>query len=495
MGPGLHDRGALVVLTFAGEHSKLPPPAAAFAEQRGFKGKLGDVVYLPSSDGQLVLAIGLGERKKFELDHLRQAAAAALHTLEKLRVKDAVLTWPLALKSVGGIHRAGAGTVREPDAITAVAEGLTLGAYEFDKYKASAKEKFSTSTIELAVQRPDAAAKRALADALTIANVVNWVRDLENDNSDDVNPEHVEQLARSTVKYHRGKIRLTAITGDELRTRGLGLIHAVGRASRWAPRLLLLEYRGAGKKAPVRALVGKGVTFDTGGVNLKPSRGGMLESMHLDMSGAATVLAVIGLAAQLKLKVNLVAAMPVVENAIDANAVKPGAVVRAYGGQSVEILNTDAEGRLIIADAIAYVADKIKPASIISIATLTGSIIKAIGESIAGLIGNDARTLTALETSGDRTGESVWRFPLTDAFRARTSSKRADLGNLGNGDPSQADHIVATAFLEKFAKGVPYVHLDIAGAAMQSKPSGYLPADGTGFGVRLLLDYLRSLRR
>jgi leucyl aminopeptidase len=221
----------------------------------------------------------------------------------------------------------------------------------------------------------------------------------------------------------------------------------------------------------------------------------MLESMHLDMSGAATVLGVIGLAAQLKLKVNLVVAMPVVENVIDADAVKPGAVVRAYGGQTVEIANTDAEGRLILADAIAYVTDKFAPAEIISIATLTGSVIKAIGDSIAGLIGNDAKTLVALEASGDRVGEGVWRFPLTDMFRRQTSSKRADLQNLGNKNPSEADHIVATAFLEKFAGKTSYTHIDIAGASMIDSPRGYMPAGGTGFGVRLLLDYLRSVRR
>lgn len=496
------------MLTFAGELGKLPPPVraavgrdvtartVAFAEQRGFKGKLGDVVYLPDAAGeQLVLAAGLGDRKKFELDTLRQATAGVLRTLEKLRVKDAVVVWPTGLRSVGGLHGAGAGAVREVEAVAAAAEGVVLGAYEFDKYKASAKDKFSASLIELAVQRPDAAAKRALAEALTVAGVVNWVRDLENDNSDDVNPEHVEQLARNTVTYHKGKVKLTAITGDDVVKKGLGLIHAVGRASRWAPRLLLLEYYGAGKSAPLRALVGKGVTFDTGGVNLKPSRGGMLESMHLDMSGAATVLGVIGLAATLKLKVNLVAAMPVVENVIDADAVKPGAVVRAYGGQSVEVANTDAEGRLILADAIAYVTDKFEPKEIISIATLTGSVIKALGDTMAGLIGNDAKVLAALEAAGDRVGESVWRFPLTDTFRRQTSSKRADLQNLGNKNPSEADHIVATAFLEKFAGKTSYTHIDIAGASMIDSPRGYMPAGGTGFGVRLLLDYLRAAKR
>jgi len=186
---GIHARGALVVLTFAGELAKLQPAVrtavgrelaarmASYAADRGFKGKLAEFVHLPSSGKQLVLALGLGERRAFELDHLRQATATALRTLEKLRVKDAVLVWPTNMKSVGGLHGAGAGVVREPAAVAAAAEGLLLGAYEFDKYKASAKTKFSIALVELAVQRLDATVKRALEETTLIADVVNWVRD------------------------------------------------------------------------------------------------------------------------------------------------------------------------------------------------------------------------------------------------------------------------------------------------------------------------------
>ncbi len=485
----IHQKDGVVLFVFAGETDKLDlvgqravgqeniDELAKFAKSRGFKGSLGDSMYLPTRERNLLLLVGLGTRKKFELDTLRKAAAATLGLLEKMRLAHAVFVWPAKL---------GRG-VNDVAAAEAFAEGTMLGAYEFDRYITNAKDKFSTSTIALAVRKKNVAMEKAVVRAKIISHVVNETRDLENDNSDNVNPESIAKLCAKTARDH--KLKLSILDGPELRRENLQLLYAVGRASQWPAKLITLEYRGDKSSKKITALVGKGITFDTGGVQLKPSRGGELDQMHMDMSGAACVLGVLKLAAQLKLKVNITGVLAVAENAIDGIAYKPGSVLKAYNGKTVEIANTDAEGRLVLADALAYLVKNNRPTEIIDIATLTGAVLVTFGHEFAGLVSNSDQISRKLLTSGERTAEKLWRLPLTDYFREQTKGTKSDLRNLGK-NPKYADTIVAAAFLEAFTDGVPYAHVDIAGTSMTSARSGYNPAGGTGFGVRLLLDYV-----
>jgi leucyl aminopeptidase len=492
----IHDRDGLVFFMFAGELQRLDPAIkkalgkdviarlSSFAAKREFQASLGEVLYYPTTDGHLTLMIGLGERKTFEIDRLRQATAISLRLFEKMRLRKVVAMWPT-------IKRSTLGPVSDADLVTAAAEGYLLGAYEFDRYKATMQKKFSAEVVELAITKKNATIEKALREALIVSQAVNEARDLQNDNSDDVNPEMFAQFATKTAKEH--KLKITVIDGPELKKLGLNLLHSVGRASKWQPKLILVEYRGNPKnKNQLQALVGKGITFDTGGVNLKPAMGGSLEHMHLDMSGAADVLEVAKVASLLKLKTNILAVMPIAENAIGGDAYKPGSVIRAYNGTTVEIVNTDGEGRLVLADAIAYVTRKYKLDTVIDIATLTGAIIVTFGERFAGLLSNHDGLANELLKAGVRTAEPLWRLPLTDGYRRDIRGKKSDLVNTVPARPARADAIQAAAFLEAFANGVPLGHIDIAGASMRSRAMNYIPAGGTGFGVRLLIDYLRN---
>ncbi len=485
----VHDRDALILFCFKGEVGKFIPVVKKavgkdiaekltdFAAARGFKGGAGQSLYYPTKDKHITLLVGLGSRKSFKIDIVRRATAHSLKLIEKLRISKAVAV-------LAGRYTS---AIKESDLVGAAAEGYLLGAYEFDKYKTKLKDKFSASDVELAIERVNKGAELALTEAEHVAEIVNSTRDMQNDNADDVNPETFVNQAEIAAK--EDKLKMTVIGGDQLKTKGLRLIHAVGRASKWKPQLIMLEYYGdKSRKNNLTALVGKGVTFDTGGVNLKPADS-MIEQMHLDMSGAATVLHAIKLASRLKLKTNILAVMPVAENAIGGNAIKPGSVVKAYNGKSVEIANTDAEGRLILADALAYVADKYKPTRIIDIATLTGSIIAALSFFYAGLITNNEKISKGLLDASEVTSEKIWRMPLDNDFRQTMRGTKSDLTNISKGG---GDSTKAAAFLENFTAKIPWAHLDIAGTSMLPKPSGYQPQGGTGFGVRLLVEYLRK---
>jgi len=451
---------------------------APYAKQRGFSGKLQDVLYVPKGRGLCIL-IGLGKRDNCTAEQIRLASATAVRVLEKLRVSDAVVTWPERLPR----------TLKETDVVLASTEGAILGAYEFDRYKSDAGKKFSIKTVTLTVKSVSRAVQQALEEAKLVADAVNQTRDLQNDNSDDVNPEAIEQRARDLAKEY--KLRCTVLSGDELKAKGLNLIHAVGRASQWPPRLIMLEYRGERARKEAVAVIGKGITFDTGGVNLKPAHGGMLSEMHLDMSGASVALALIGLAARLQLKTNLIAVLAVAENAIGGNSYKPGSVIKAYNGTTVEVDNTDAEGRLVLADANSYVARHLKPSAIINVATLSGVTLVTFGEHYAGLVSNHDQLSDQLYSSSLRTAEWIWPLPLTDFYRGEIKSGKADVANVPPGRRPYGDTIQAGAFLERFAGETPLAFIDICGSSMRTRASGYQAAGGTGFGVRLLLDFIR----
>lgn len=365
----------------------------------------------------------------------------------------------------------------------AFAELLCLAAYRFDEFKT---QKAPAREWRLTGAAFDAGAVAERAEALKLA------RDLVNRPPNTLHPETFEAAARHALA---GFAKVQSITGKLLEGRGFGGIWAVGRASAHAPRLVWAEYRGNPKsKAWDWALVGKGVTFDAGGYNVKPT--GAMEDMKCDMAGAAAVLGAVRFLAKTKAKANVVALFPLAENLVSGDAYKPGDVVRLYDGQTVEIANTDAEGRLLLADALAFAQEKYAPASIVDIATLTGAQLIALGTDLAAVLGNDSAFNRALQELGAETFDRCWELPLHQPYFKAYESKVADFSNGSWGGRYNPGTIQAALFLSKFVKKGTWAHLDIAGPAGSFHASSH-PLFGygaTGWGVRLLSEaVLRGL--
>ncbi|MCA9496459.1 MAG: leucyl aminopeptidase family protein, partial [Nanoarchaeota archaeon] len=365
--------------------------------------------------------------------------------------------------------------------IKAIIDGLDLTDYSFNKY-ISKKEDYNFE-INLDISQKY---KTLLNETLKINKEVKFTRDLVNENSDDMTPIVIEKLAKTFAKKNKLKIKI--LNEKEIQKEKLNLLWAVGRGSQHPPRLIIIEYNGNPKSKEITALVGKGITFDTGGINLKPS--GFLEDMKCDMGGAATAFGTFKATVETKLKKNLLLVMSCAENAISGKAYKPGDVFISHAKISVEIANTDAEGRLALADALSYLQKKYKPTKIIDMATLTGSCLVALGPSIIAMMGNNKEMIKQLFESGERTFERAWELPIYDEHRELMKSKIADIKNLSG---KFGGCITAGAFLENFIKeNIQWVHLDIAGAAYARKKDSYIPEFGTGRGVRLLIDYLKN---
>jgi len=312
-------------------------------------------------------------------------------------------------------------------------------------------------------------------------------RELANDRADYITPAKMEEIARSVAETHKLGFRVLHV--DDLKARNLTLLTAVGQGATVPPRLVILEYTGPGaaEQKPI-AFVGKGVTFDTGGLNLKPT--GSMESMYLDMSGSAAVLSAIKAVALLQLPIKLVVALALAENAIDGNAYKPHVILQTKKG-SVEVSNTDAEGRLCLADAFTVVQEDYKVTQLVDIATLTGACVVALGECAAGLFVNDDKLAPAFIQAGKDVFERCWHLPILPEHVDDLKCTYSDFKSCGKGREAGAS--TAAAFLQKFIdEGVEWAHLDIAGPAMYSKPRGHMPEGGTGFGVQLLVQYLQS---
>ena len=325
-----------------------------------------------------------------------------------------------------------------------------------------------------------------MADAVkSVCDAVRMTRDLVSAPGNLATPAYLAEKALEIGgRYGMG---CTILDRDELERLGMGALLAVGQGSQHPPRLVVMEYRGGGDRSRPVVLVGKGITFDTGGISLKP--GANMELMKHDMAGGAAVLGTMQAAAGLKLPVNLVGLVPLAENMPDGRAYKPGDVVTTMSGLTVEINNTDAEGRLILCDALHY-AQRYKPALLLDLATLTGACIVALGHNATGALGNDPKLIKALARAGEATGERIWELPLWDEYGELMKSDIADLKNAGG--PS-AGTISAGWFLKQFVGTTRWVHLDIAGTAWEEKGRHYLPKGATGVGVRLLVEYLRGI--
>ena len=369
------------------------------------------------------------------------------------------------------------------DCAANLAYGARLRSYRFDKYRTKEKEedKPTLGTLTFMVKEP-AAARRAFARLDSIAEGVCFTRDLV---SEPANVLYPETLAREARRLGRYGVRVEVLDVNRMKQLGMGALLGVAQGSSHKPRVVTMQWNGAAKgarnKRPI-AFIGKGVTFDTGGISIKPSGG--MEDMKYDMAGAATVIGLMRSLARRKAKVNAVGIVGLVENMPSSTAQRPGDVVKSMSGQTIEVINTDAEGRLVLADVLCYCQKRFKPRLMIDLATLTGAIIVALGHEHAGLFSNDDKLAEQIGAAGKKVGETVWRLPLGEAYDEQINSPIADMKNVGSGRGGGS--ITAAQFLKRFVDDTPWAHLDIAGVAWAKKDAACVPKGGTGFGVRLL---------
>ncbi|MCG8547627.1 MAG: leucyl aminopeptidase [Alphaproteobacteria bacterium] len=360
-----------------------------------------------------------------------------------------------------------------------IAYGALLRSYRFTKYKKKKKknDEAELSTLRFTVKGA-AAARRAFAPLSKVADGVFFTRDLV---SEPPNILYPQSFAREVRKLNKLGVTVQVLGEKQMAKLGMGTLLGVGQGSRRESQLVVMQWKGGAQNAKPIAFIGKGVTFDTGGISLKPAQG--MGDMKWDMGGAGAVSGLMKAVAGRKAKANVIGILGLVENMPDGNAQRPGDIVTSMSGQTVEVLNTDAEGRLVLADAMWYCQKRFKPAFMIDLATLTGAIIVSLGHEYAGLFSNNDELCERLSAAGEATGEKVWRMPLHRTYDKMLDSDAADMKNIGGRD---AGSITAAQFLQRFTNDVPWAHLDIAGMAWSSKTTDTVPKGGTGYGVRLL---------
>jgi leucyl aminopeptidase len=448
----------------------------AFVAEVGFEGKRGETLAVPTGGrlgAKAAVLVGMGEADKIDAEALRRAGAALARRSAKVS------------KVATTLLDAAPDTIDRADAAQAFAEGVALGAYQFLAYKSDAKPTKLTRVQVLG--RANAKVRAGLARGARIAQAVVWARDLVNEPAEAKSPETVVKLARALARANGLTVRVWS--GPQLEKERLGGVVGVGVGSERGPRFLRLAYEPRGAKATL-ALVGKGVVFDSGGLSLKTAGG--METMKTDMSGAAAVIAAMSSLRDLKVKTRVIGFVPLVENMPSGNAMRPGDVLRMRNGKTVEVLNTDAEGRLILADALSLASEE-KPDAIVDIATLTGAVTVALGDKIAGLMGTDDEWSTQVRAAADRVGEKTWPLPLPDDYRKLLDSEIADLRNIGL--PGGGGTLTAGLFLREFVNGAPWVHLDVAGTARASAEDGYNARGGTGYGVRTFIELATTFKK
>lgn len=440
--------------------------------RRGFTAKAGQVLVEEGPTGALEVAVGVGEATGLGRERVRVAAAAVVRALPACTS----IGFDVAGFGVGGLSRALAGR--------SLVEGALLCLDRFVDYRSEPVDE--PPLARLVVVGPDAGLASELDRGRVTAEAVVLARRLVNTPPSDATPSAIADEAVALAEREGLDVRV--LDEEDARRDGLGGLLAVARGSAEPPRLVRLAYRPDGAGAlPRVTLVGKGITFDSGGLSLKTPAS--MTTMKTDMGGAAAVLATLGACRRMGIGVEVVGFMALSENMPGGRATKPGDVMRARNGTTVEILNTDAEGRLVLADALSLAAEE-GPDAIVDLATLTGACVTALGRSVAGLMGNDDRLVAALADAGRRAGEPSWHLPLPPRYASLLDSEVADLANVG--PQGQAGTLVAGLFLERFVADRPWAHLDIAGPARSEEDADYRHKGGTGFGVRTLLELLAT---
>jgi leucyl aminopeptidase len=459
----------LAVLIFEGDD--LPEPLAGAPGSEDVKASYKKTTLVRPETPRRALVVGLGDRGDFAPERARVAAAIAARTAGSMDATS------LALK---GPERDDPASVA-----TAMVEGAILASYRFDRFKSQGEDDEEDSkAVEEIIVVGDGGLAEVVEAARVGAEAENFARELQDLPSNVVTPSYLAGRANAIADEH-DSVTCEVLGREQIKEKGMGGLVAVSQGTAEEPRLIVLRYQGGGDET--LGLVGKGVTFDSGGISIKPAAG--MQEMKMDMSGASAVIEAVSAIAKLELPINVLAVIPSTENMPSGTAIKPGDIITQLNGKTVEVNNTDAEGRLILADALAY-AVELGADRIVDLATLTGAVIVALGSTYAALISNNDAFAAEVEAAAEQTGELAWRLPLHAEYKDLTKGTAADLTNASS--KRKAGTIYAGSFLEEFVGGKPWVHLDIAGTAWDVGRE-YVGKGPTGYGVRLLVDLARSL--
>jgi len=446
-------------------------------KRKEFKGDEKDELIFfdpPGMKAERIIFVGMGKISRVKAESFRSMAGKAVGKCIRKGLSDMVVVAPSPSRV----------QIEMPDVLEAVLEGAYLGNHIFDRYKNEKKAKPLVNIGLLTTPEHEKQNQPLLRRVKTICDGTILARNWVSTPSNDKKPEQFAQAVAEPAS--REKIKVRVLDEKEIQKQKMGALLAVAAGSSSSPRLVVMEYRPEGNRNNT-VLVGKGITFDSGGINLKQS--GSIEDMKIDMAGAAAVAATVITAARLGLKKNIIGVIPVVENMPSGKATRPGDIIKSYAGKTIEIGNTDAEGRLILADSISYAIQKYKPELLIDLATLTGACVTALGEKIAGVFSADDNLAASIVRAGEKTHERCWRLPLPEDYRELIKSEFADIKNMSSSKWGGA--ITAALFLSEFTENTPWAHIDMAGTAYGKKQTAYCGVGGTGFGVRLLCELLK----
>ena len=444
------------------------------------KGKFGEVSIvhtLGKLPARKVAIAGLGKRQDFNVDKIRGVAGEFCRALRKVNCR----------KIATILHGAGIGGMELEASAEAITEGAVLGLYGFAKYKKPEYEDIAEMQIVVREEEKVPILELAIGKGKLVADVTNLARDMGNEPANYMTPSRMAEAAKELASKYDLEIKV--LDREDMEEMGMGALLGVAKGSDQPAKLIILSYRGDEHSEKALGFLGKGITFDSGGISIKPSEG--MWEMKDDMAGAAAVITALGAIAKLKPKINVTAIVPATENLPSGTALKPGDVLKAMNGKTIEVISTDAEGRLILADALSY-AQKLGLSPLIDLATLTGACRVALGMLYSGLFGNDRDWIDKVLGAAERTGEKMWHMPMPEEYKEQIKSEIADVKNTGN---RYGGAITAALFLAEFVDNTPWVHIDIAGPRLSTKESGYIVKGATGFGVRTLIELALSEAR
>jgi leucyl aminopeptidase len=445
---------------------------------KDMEGKLGKLNIIPVPEKksvQRILLAGLGKKENLTKDTIRLVSGKIAQKARELKLKEFSIITPPSF------------VTDQISSVSQIVEGSKMALYKFDKFKVEKADNSPDLTIIVSKSNK---VSQAIKTAIIVADGAIFTKSIANLPPNECTPSTLANFAKTISKKNR--MRCNIFSKPELKKRGFGGISAVGQGSKNEPKLIVLEHNHGPRNEKPIVLVGKAVTFDTGGISLKP--GDKMDEMKFDKCGGCTILGIMKAVSELKLPINVVGIVPSVENMPGGESYRPGDIIKLFSGKTAEILNTDAEGRLILADALSYGEKHYSPKAIIDFATLTGACIIALGTNVSGMVSNNEKLTKKINESSKRTMEQVWELPLNQDFMDMIKSEVADMKNIGIG--RAAGTITAAAFLKNAIKDTPWIHIDIAGVAwtqIATKEKSYNPKGATGFGVRLILDYLQNL--
>lgn len=450
------------------------PIIREITESNEFRAKDGTISIVHNNVGSGIkraLLLGMGDKKNLDPEKTRNLTGKVVNKAKELGISEFVL---IPFKNMDKEH------------LSAMVEGIKLSDYSFNNYKRD-EDRNDLNQVRILIRNDMKNSQKIIQHSVVVSDAVIFTRDISNLPPNDCSPKDLATLSKKLSENQKVKVRV--IEKEEMKSYGFEGILAVGKGSASSPKLIVLEYSGSTKKRPI-VIVGKAVTFDTGGISIKPSE--KMEEMKFDKCGGCNVLGIMKAVSDLGLDTNVIGIIPAVENMPSGTSYRPGDIIKMYNRKTVEVLNTDAEGRIILGDALSFAVKTFAPKAIIDMATLTGAAIIALGTNVAALVGNDDDLVTKILEYSNQTGEKIWQLPLFEEYKEQLKSSNADMKNIGG---RSAGAITAAAFLSNFVEDTPWVHLDIAGTAWTqegTKEKSYNPKGATGFGIRTIVKYISS---